>query len=97
MNHFVLAFAVAEVLTFIVVGIVTAKKALEGFGMTAITWCVAWFCIMMVMQYIATGNKMVTWAPMIACLIAIGNGLVFYAAFHIERKFERKKLTPRSA
>ena len=90
MNDFVIALLVAEAVSLLVIGIVTAGNALDGFGHTLLWWSVAWAAVMMIMLYKITDANQVSWAPFNALVISIGNFTLFYLALRIELKFGRK-------
>lgn len=90
MSHFIIALAIAEAVSFIVIGIVASGKALAAFGLTALLWCSAWLAAVVIFAYISANNGLVTWAPLISVSLAIANGLVTYAAYRVMDKFELK-------
>jgi hypothetical protein len=84
MSQFIIAFAIAEAISMIAVGIATAGNALEGFGITAISWSAAWTALLIYacMEISSNGDK--SYAPLIILGFAIANFLVARLAERVQ-------------
>ncbi|MBC7764563.1 hypothetical protein H7Y29_02520 [Microbacteriaceae bacterium] len=80
----VTAFAVAEIVSMIAVGIATAGNALEGFGIAAISWACVWLALLFYAstEIISTGAP--SYMPLICVIAAVGNVMFTFIAYKVE-------------
>ncbi len=87
MSLFITAFVIAEIVSLIVVAITTAGNALEGFGMTAISWVAIWLTLMLATAIEIDSSGIPSYAPILCAVIGLANFLIFLFAHNVQRAF----------